>query len=269
MNNSWQIFDNWDYISRNIFPTYNWSIFEEMSLSLTSIYNLKISELNTFLEQWNSKLILFGGDPSNYDWNKFRPLRLSREEDWSDWLIYLISESRTGYFPKYLLSHENDSIDDYSQPLISDREISSSGYRADIIIQWKNFKYSHIEVKIGDESLEKTYGTAEKMQKRYMADPKDWNDYILLLESQVMNWIQISENHDYYIHYIIWDDVALSLRKSILHSDEPITWKVWAFSFLGAIEQRLLHLKNNFQKSEIKNINTKILLFKEGLKNGK
>src|SRR5262249_34086145 len=35
---------------------------------------------------WNKRLAELGGDPWDYDWDRFRPLRLSREEDWSDWL---------------------------------------------------------------------------------------------------------------------------------------------------------------------------------------
>ena len=269
MRNLWKIFNNWSYDYQEEFPDYDWSIFDLMSSSLTMVYNAQNKTLNGLLARWDNKLKKYGGDPSNHNWNKFRPLRLSREEDWSDWLIYLISESKTGNFSKLLLSYEEFSMDDFSEPLISDREVSSEGHRADIVLQWKNLQFSHIEVKIGDEHLGKTYGTATRMRKFYNAQKKNWNDYILLLESQLPDWESLSETKKYYIHSITWDDVALAIRQSLFNSSESVTWKVWAYSFLGAIEQRLLHLSRNFKKSEIANIDKKIFLLKEGLKNEK
>jgi len=266
--NDWNIFDNWTYEYKLNISDLNWEIFDKMISALSSVYNKKISELNSVQVKWDSRLKEFGGDPSSFNWNKFRPLRLSREEDWSDWLIYLISESKTGYFSKSLFHHINTSIDDYSNPVLSEREVSSSGYRADIIIGWKNSYYTHVEVKIGDENLDKTYGTAETMRKHYNVPGDKWCDYILLLEIQVDDWLSISDKKRYKINYITWDDVALSLRKSILYSKEPVTWQVWAYSFLGAIEQRLLHLKKHFKQSEIIHINKKLQLLQEGLKNG-
>jgi hypothetical protein len=40
--------------------------------------------LGLALERWDERLRDLGGDPAREDWSRFRPLRLSREEDWSD-----------------------------------------------------------------------------------------------------------------------------------------------------------------------------------------
>ena len=45
---------------------------------------------------WADRLADLGGEPVCQDWSRFRPLRLSREEDWSDWLAHLIETSSTG-----------------------------------------------------------------------------------------------------------------------------------------------------------------------------
>jgi len=269
MENSWHIFDNWNYKDTNIIPHCDWSIFDELSSSLSIVFTNKMNTLNNLKTKWDKKLKQYGGNTSNYNWNKFRPLRLSREEDWSDWLIYLISESKTGYFSYDLFHLYKFDVDDFSYPLISDREISFSGHRADIVIQWRNKKYTHVEVKIGDENLSKTYSTAKKMRSFYKVPENKWYDFILLLEYQVNDWLSVVHEKGHPIQYITWNNVAISLRRSLIYSEESITWKVWAYSFLGAIEHKLLNVKNQYKVSDILHIDNTINILKEGLNNGK
>ena len=269
MNNSWDIFKNWEYNHTEKYPKFDWSIFDILSSSLSSVFTKKMKTLGGLKTKWNKKLNQYGGEPSNYNWNKFRPLRLSREEDWSDWLIYLISESKTGYFANDLFHINKFDADVFSSPLISDREILYSGHRADIVIQWKNKTFTHVEVKIGDENLSKTYGTAQRMRLFYKAPENKWFDYILLLDNQVYDWLSVIQENEHPIQYITWNNLTVSLRKSLIYSEESITWKVWAYSFLGAIEQRLLHLKKEYKVSDISTIDESINILSEGLNNGK
>ena len=50
-------------------------------------------DVRALVESSAAELKSFGGDPSgpdSPDWSRFRPLRLVREEDWSDWLAHLL-----------------------------------------------------------------------------------------------------------------------------------------------------------------------------------
>ena len=193
---------------------------------------------------------------------------MTREEDWSDLLIHLISESQTGYFSSHLFPIENITEDDYSRPSYVGREVSYKGRRADIIIKWNNGIYSHVEIKIGDENLTKTYDTAEVMRSYYRVPKSKWHDFIIILESQVEDWVNIDNSKKYHIKYLTWNNVAIILRKSILISNEPLSWKVWAYSFLEAIEQKLLYFKDKYSISDILEIENNIFILKEGLLNG-
>ena len=267
-NNSWSIFDNWNYkVIENILYL-DWHIFDSMVLTLSSFYKKKYKEFQSLHSKWDKELKPYGGEPSNFNWDNFRPLRLTREEDWSDWLIHLISESQTGYFSSHLFCIENTTEDDYSRPGYIDREVLYKGRRADIIIKWNNGIYSHIEIKIGDENLIKTYDTVEVMRSYYNIPKNKWYDFIIILESQIENWVNIDNRKKYSIQYLTWNDVTIILRKSILISNEPLSWKVWAYSFLGAIEQKLLYFKNEYKISDMLQIENNIIILKEGLVNG-
>jgi len=267
-NKSWSIFDNWNYKVKEkiIYP--DWHLFDSMVSTLSSFYKKKYKEFQSLYSKWDKELKLYGGEPSNFNWDHFRPLRLSREEDWSDWLIHLISESQTGYFSSHLFNIKDITVRDYSRPSYTRREVSYKGYRADIIIKWNNGIYSHVEIKIGDENLIKTYGTSEVMRSYYKVPKSKWYDFIIILGSQVENWVNIDNSKKCPIKYLTWNDVAIILRKSILISNEPLSWKVWAYSFLGAIERKLLYFKNEYKISDILQIENNIIILKEGLVNG-
>jgi len=267
-NKSWSIFDNWNYkVKEKIFYP-NWHIFDSMMSSLSSFYKKKYKEFQSLYSKWDKELKLYGGEPSNFNWNNFRPLRLTREEDWSDWLIHLISESQTGYFSSKLFRIKDTTKNDYSRPKYIGREVSYKGRRADIIIKWNNGIYFHIEIKIGDENLTKTYDTAEVMRNYYNIPKIKWYDFIIILESQIESWLNIDHGKKCPIKYFTWNDMAIILRKSILISNEPLSWKVWAYSFLGAIEQKLLYFKSEYKISDILQIKNNIIVLKEGLVNG-
>ncbi|GAH28166.1 unnamed protein product, partial [marine sediment metagenome] len=90
-NKSWSIFDNWNYkVTEKIFYP-DWHIFDSMVSTLSLFYKKRYKEFQSLFGRWDKELKLYGGEPSNFNWHNFRPLRLTREEDWSDWLIYLIS----------------------------------------------------------------------------------------------------------------------------------------------------------------------------------
>lgn len=263
MKTSWDIFNNWG----NDFKISNelgWGIFKKLDEKLKSYRLHKKELLKTLKENWDKKLHAFGGDPSTKNWLSFRPLRLTREEDWSDWLIFLIAESQTGFFSKKLLNFYHSDQNTFVNPIKAEREVISGKYRADLIIQWRNNTFIHIEVKVGDPNLEKTYATANEVQTYLGVRKEDWVDCVLILPSQLEQWQSIKSSGRE-IFSILWSDVAIALRRSLLYSEENISWKVWACSFIGAIEQKILNLHRNIHSFSI---DDEITILEDGLQNG-
>lgn len=185
-----------------------------------------------------------GGDPSADDWRLFRPLRRDREEDWSDWLGELLASSSTGRFAHALLGRiESRTPGDYVGAVAA-REVSHEGHRADLIIEWCDATYTHIEVKVGDPNLEKTIGTAGKVEALMRPWGRPRSDVLLLLPSQQQAWAALCATHPDWparVRELSWQDVATALRPSLLpNAGESTTWRVWARTFCGAIEQELL-----------------------------
>src|SRR5437879_725289 len=57
---------------------------------------------------WDKKLLAVCGNLGGLEWSDFRPLRLSREEDWSDWLAWLLETSTTGALAESLFGTSMD-----------------------------------------------------------------------------------------------------------------------------------------------------------------
>ena len=269
---AWGVFNNWEY--QSVFEIKNliqgWQVFPPLFRSLEKCYELEKKEILRRLELWNEKLEIFGGDPSFLNWSRFRPLQMDREEDWSDWLAHLIEKSKTGFFSRVLFGlsspREGDAV-------IVDRETEHDGYRADLVIKWGDGNHLHVEVKTGDPNLEKTYGTALKMKKHYCVGQTSWADFIVLLDSQVSQWLEIKNAGPQIIEYRTWGNVAIAFRRSLLFSDESLFWKAWAYAFLGAIEQKLLnHPSIDVHKKEIRDnyvLDSMLTVLKEGLEDEK
>jgi len=238
----WDIFDNWTPpLPAKEKAHLDWSVFNGLIPLFRKISEEKYKYLFKLLERWDKKLNDYGRDPTHYNWHNFRPLRLGREEDWSDWLAHLINRSITGSLSGVLFSKNQKPSLDYASPIWVHREDIHHGYRADIIIRWKNNQFNHLEVKIGDPHMAKTYATGRMLQKKYMVDPLHWKDVILLLSEQISDWEIVLEadisNRE--VEVVTWDDVCVALRRS-LSANEPITWKALAYNFLGAIEQHII-----------------------------
>ena len=234
---TWDIFDDWE-------PSVNppdWSVVDAFQAPYEAVITTHLDTYNALLDRWDDCLNVYGGDPTHRNWDTFRPLRLSREEDWSDWLAHLIFTSTTGCFSKCLFDGDEIGHSNFAKPKEVKREVASQGYRADLIVKWADDHYSCLEVKIGDESLRKTSATAEAIRKKHLVSVNRWSNFILLLSHQKESWneIHISENANRGITVLTWDDVCVALRKA-LFCDEEIEWKVWAYTFLGAIEQKLI-----------------------------
>jgi hypothetical protein len=204
---------------------------------------------------WDEALSDLGGDPTARDWMSFLPLRRDREEDWSDWLAQLLEDSSTGRFAYTLLAGvEGHEIGSYARPTVL-REILSDAYRADLVIEWVDSSYTHIEVKVGDTNLGKTLATAQKIEAHYRRrHSRRRSDAVLLLPTQLDAWAAACTQQGGMrerVHSVTWVDVACALRAALVRSaGESIFWRVWAYSFCGAIEQELLGLRSGRDPDE-------------------
>lgn len=268
----WEIFDEWtDLLPTEDSRNSDWSLFDDLMPVFQKISEEKYKELFKLLDKWDEKLESYGNDPSHYNWQNFRPLRLNREEDWSDWFAHLISSSKTGSFAGFLFNRNQKPSHAYASPTWVRREDIHQGYRADLIIKWNNKEHLHLEVKIGDPNLAKTYATGRILQNKYVVDPMYWRDAILLSSEQIADWDYVVEldpvNKE--IQVITWDDVCVALRQS-LSSGEPITWKALAYNFLGAIEQHIIGFPGYMiHERPVNQLDKKIEILTKGLNHEK
>ena len=195
--------------------------------------------------QWHYRLQEFGGDPSDFAWTEFRPLRLTREEDWSDWLGWLFSTSTEGELAWRLFGEElGRSALFLRNPKVLREEASEDQQRrADILLLWQPKLGIHIEVKVGDEQFGKTLETGRKLREKHPA--REWRNFVLIPDESLGAWDESAKSGasgKQEVEVLLWNDVARSLRSCLWSKRESIVWRTWAWTFCGAIEQELLGL---------------------------
>ena len=213
-------------------------------------------------KQWDERLDDLGGDPSRLDWGSFRPLRLSREEDWSDWLAHLFATAATGDFAHHLFGHTAEGmpagllppdLGDFAKPEVKREQRTDGDHRADLVIRWNDRFITHIEVKVGDEKFAKTYPTAREL--RASAPASTWADFVLIPEGSMDAWLECKtategdgqRRGDIRIMTLTWKDVGVSLRRSLVRRSSDIVWRSWAYAFCGAVEATVLGIPRRRQ----------------------
>jgi hypothetical protein len=199
-------------------------------------------EREGLVRSWDEVLTQLGGDPCRHDWDSFRPLRLSREEDWSDWLAFLLERSRHGTFAEALFGSDV-ALGALGSPSVAREERTIDGARrADLIVRWAGGGVTHVEVKIGDENFDKTFATAERLaDENPRARP--WNNFMLLPPVSLAAWLECKNGHseaEPEFQELTWTDVAVALRSALRGGGEDLGWTAWAYAFDGAVEQLLL-----------------------------
>jgi len=231
----WSVFNNWSFSSQAT----SWNSYDLWKSSYCGYSRVISDRLENALIHWDKKLADIGGEPGREDWLSFRPLRLAREEDWSDWLAHLLECSRSG---RFLARVVNKSPGNAWLVREAQREISVNPYRADIILDLADNAWIDIEVKIGDCQFHKSFGTARTLEAELAG--KCRGHYILLPEENIPEWEEVlrtSKCRDVEIGTLTWNEIARSLRQSICEKKyENINWRVFARTFLGAIEQKIL-----------------------------
>jgi hypothetical protein len=210
-------------------------------------------ELIALRDAWDKALAVLGGDPTATDWSTFAPLRREREEDWSDWLAQLLSDSRTGAFAHRLFgAFDGRPADDFASPRVC-RELTVEDRRADLVIDWRDGSYTHVEVKVGDPHIEKTKDTAVKVARAARRGARG-RDVLLVLPEQEVRWEALrraSPELTEAIALLTWRDVAVALRACLPSGAsqvvESVRWSVWAHALAGAVEQELLQFPRGDQ----------------------
>lgn len=217
-------------------PPTNWEATRTLIGARREFAKSRVARFGPLLARWDDLLADIGGDPSRADWAAFRPLRLHREEDWSDWLAHLLESSSTGGLAACLFDRTPAEA---IRPAVV-RELPIEHRRLDIRITWAAGDMTHVEVKVGDLALEKTFETAElHRESEGRARVDDW---ILLPPDHVKKWEEVRAGRvgGIEVGRLTWDDVAIALRRSLAGRAEDVSWRVWARAFCGAIEQQVL-----------------------------
>lgn len=244
-----QINYSWDFLKKfqieAIHSVHEWQAVTRLIEKAEQAIKPHLQECQDLEILWEKRLRPLCGDQTNINWSNFRPLRRSREEDWSDWLAWLLETSQTGFLADSLFAeHMKCQPEKYISPTV-EREASLEGRRADIVISWKMKRMTHIEVKIWDENFDKTFETSTKLHKS--APDRDWNDFILIPSQSQEAWNETSQKYSndesVKVTVVLWDDVVRGLRRCLWHQRESVFWRAWAWVFCSAIERELLGLK--------------------------
>ncbi len=233
--------------TRQVSEMPDWDSAYEISSALKKAADQIQGRLENTLARWDIKLAQLGGDPQWRDWHSFRPLRLRREEDWSDWLAYLLATSKSGQLGYKLFGESVGSKrqDDFSRPEI-EREVVVENRRADIVLVTGDRVGIHVEVKIRDLQFEKTGETSALVADNFVSEHGHvtvWHN-VLLVPEELKEGEVLDEHHTgVEIKPMVWAHVASSIRAVLAGADadaEEISWRVWAWSFVGCIEQKIL-----------------------------
>lgn len=209
-------------------PSLSWDAALVLSKASASMDAPLRERLRVLLDHSNRVFEDLGGDPFVTDWIGFRPYGLRREEDWSDWLAWLLHTSSSGQLASALFNRDAITC---RKPNV-DREVSTGPFRHDLIVRWEDGEVHSVEVKIGDQDFAKTADAVAELRGVWPIGC-DW----ILVPPEDLEACRVSSAQP-----IGWDSVARILRRCLAASDESLAWRVWAHAFVGSIEQKLLRL---------------------------
>lgn len=202
-------------------------------------------------------------DPLREPWHRFRPLRLSREEDWADWLAHLVETCPDAELCEELFGVRVGAVDEVLrevsvqwgglEPSQADDGVTAvpeAGlYRADMLVLGSEGAL-HVEVKVGDPHLDKTWPTGRALRDGEHAGTGRGelvDDVLLVLPRQVTHRTltpasreALNARYDLELKVVDWAHVALCLRRRLWQAREVSTWAFLARVFVGAVEQTLL-----------------------------
>jgi hypothetical protein len=142
-------------------------------------------------------LAAHGGDPLRTDWRQFRPLALGREEAWSDWLAHLVQHGDHAFLTDLFGLRglpASPPIVAREQPLIDPSDRSQGNYRSDMILEWpERCQAIHVEIKVGDPHLAKTWDEAARLQSTHGGT---WYHFLIVLPNQLESARRVKETNE-------------------------------------------------------------------------
>lgn len=201
---NWALIDQWSAL----LPDVSWSAIDGFLAEAETVLADLRNRLRPLLSYWDATLAPLGGDPCRVDWKCFRPLRLGREEDWSDWLAHLL-DTQTVNLAATLFGNDGDRVLSWCREDPTD----DGRRRADLTIEWSANSHSHVEVKVGDSNYAKTFDTAACLER----DRKgSWTHFILLREVDLEAWQNEADKPRHAAPRVdsrTWTEVAIRLRE--------------------------------------------------------
>jgi hypothetical protein len=121
---SWNFLEKFKIASTR--PVFEWTLITRLIEKSQQAIIPRIREYQNWEHSWEKRLQPLCGSQMTYDWSKFRPLRRDREEDWSDWLAWLLETSQIGILADSLFArHRNCQVESFISPCV-DREVISA-----------------------------------------------------------------------------------------------------------------------------------------------
>lgn len=201
-------------------------------------------------DQWRKSPSCFDRDPLCANWRDDGPLRITQEENWSQWLAHLCQTAPASFNTNLFNAAVTDSPDrvECEVPLSSD---TMHDRRADILVRFPDVGLS-IEVKIDDDHYAKTPESARLIEQHDRR--RSWDHYLLLpaanhetlranAESNLDEAtdtraiLRGSKPDEPDVIVLYWRDISRTLRQ-ILLTDSSVTphWQASAYSFITVIE---------------------------------
>ncbi len=233
---SWSIFDGWTSKAPSQpsdQPT--WTLTDRWMKSVSQLAKAEAAALRPLLQPWEAKLKDIGGDPSADRWELFRPLRLSREEDWSDWLGWLLQAEPGAGIARSLFGPPLNGTK--LEKLLREVPVAGGARRADLVLLWKHRAASHVEVKLWDTSFGKTAETAKACEAAFRPR-RTWRHNALLPDELKEDWQRSAGTNGIYV--VTWTDLVVELRRALLMPRQDGQWRAFARAYCGAIERQIL-----------------------------
>ncbi len=246
---SWRVFDGWgSVVPGEAELQLSWAGTAKWLASVGQLAQAEAAALRPLLRPWDVALEDIGGDPSGERWDAFRPLRLSREEDWSDWLGWLLQTQPGAGVARRLFGASKKA--GVLQELRREVPVAGGDQRADLVLLWRHRAASQVEVKLWDTSFGKSTATAKACEAAFRLR-RPWCHYVLLPDEMEEDWRKSAGTEG--IDVVTWTTLVVELRRALLEPRLQGQWRVFARAYCGAIEQRILGVPSweRFEKMRV------------------
>lgn len=197
----------------------------------------ELDGVGLLLSSWDAALRAFGGDPIREDWKAFRPLRLAREEDFSDWLAFLLRLPEGHAIARRIFAAARPS--NATEDVRREERVLFARRRADLVLLCAGNRACHVEVKVWDDNFDKTLETGNGCRLLFNTRG-DWRDYVLLPDENVSQSADAAAGDN--IGIVTWGDVTRETRHALLRPGNSLQWVAFARVFCGAVEEKILRV---------------------------